>query len=65
MNITVVIWFDNEVVGKYSYEPHETVPLPTVGESVVNPLTDGLVIKVERRVFEYQLHSIRVSLFCS
>jgi len=51
-DIDVAIMIDDEVVGTILYESPINVPIPNVGEAVVNPQTDGLVVKVRRRIFE-------------
>jgi hypothetical protein len=52
MTIDVAVLIDDEVVGTIRYESPVSVPIPDVGEAVVNPQTDGLVVKVCRRIFE-------------
>jgi len=55
---------DDELVGIIRYESPVNVPIPNIGEAVVNPKTDGLVVKVSRRIFEYRQDYIRVTLDC-
>jgi galactokinase/mevalonate kinase-like predicted kinase len=64
MTIDVAIRIDEEFVATERYESSVSVPIPEVGESIVNPQTDGLVVKVARRIFEYRKDYIQVTLDC-
>jgi hypothetical protein len=65
MTIDIAIRINNEWVGPLCrYESPMSVPIPNVGEEIVNPNTDGLVVKVTRRIFEYRQDCIRVTLDC-
>ena len=65
MNMDVAIRIDDEFVGTVRYESNVHVPIPNVGEAVVNPQTDGLVVKVCRRIFEYRQDYILIVLDCA
>lgn len=62
MKAAVSIRIDEELVQTVEYD--STVPIPDVGEEVVNPQTDGLVVKVLRRTFEYREGAVRITLDC-
>jgi len=64
MTIDIALMIDDELVGIIRYESPVNVPIPNIGEAVVNPKTDGLVVKVSRRIFEYRQDYIRVTLDC-
>jgi len=65
MTIDISLRIDDEFVQTIRYESPVSVPIPNVGEVVVNPQTDGLVVKVTRRIFEYGQDYIRVTLDCT
>ena len=64
MIIEISIMIEEEIVRTLTYES-TNVPIPNVGESVVNPRTDGLVVKVQRRIFDYGEKRVLVTLDCS
>jgi hypothetical protein len=41
------------------------VPIPNVGETVVHPRSDGTIVTVQRRTFEYGDNRLRVTLDCA
>ena len=65
MTIDIALRIDDEFVETIRYELTINVPIPNVGEAVVNPRTDGLVVKVSRRIFEYRQDYILVTLDCA
>ena len=65
MTVDIALMIDDELVGTIRYESPFNVPIPNIGEAVVNPQTDGLVVKVSRRIFEYSQDYIRVTLDCT
>lgn len=64
MTIDISIMIDDEFVQTIRYESTVNVPIPSIGEAVINPKTDGLVVKVVYRIFEYKKDYIRVTLNC-
>ena len=64
MTIDIAIRIAEEFVATVRYESSINVPIPNVGEVVVNPKTDGLVVKVSRRIFQYRKDYISVTLDC-
>jgi len=58
------LMIDEEVVRTVAYESPSLVPIPNVGDPVVNPRTDGLVVTVRRRIFDYLEGRVRVTLDC-
>jgi hypothetical protein len=64
MTIDISIRINDEFVETVSYNSPANVPIPNVGEAVINPKTDGLVVKVVYRIFEYAKDHIRVTLDC-
>jgi hypothetical protein len=65
MTIEIALMIDDKFVETLHYESAVNVPIPNIGEAVVNPQTDGLVVKVCRRIFEYKQDYIRVTLDCA
>jgi hypothetical protein len=41
------------------------VAIPNVGEAVVHPRSDGTIVTVQRRTFEYGDNRLRVTLECA
>jgi hypothetical protein len=62
MDIELSIRIDGVFMQMTEYDG--AVPIPNVGEDIVNPQTDGLVVKVQRRIFEYRPGVIRITLDC-
>lgn len=64
MTIDISIRIDGEFVQTVGYESSVSVPIPGIGEAVINPKTDGLAVKVVHRIFEYTGDRIHVTLDC-
>jgi len=41
------------------------VPIPNVGETIAHPRSDGTILTVQRRTFEYGDNRLRVTLDCT
>lgn len=65
MTIDVALIIDKELVETIRYESPVNVPIPNIGDAVVNPQTDGLAVEVCRRIFKYSQDYIRITLDCA
>lgn len=64
MTIAIQVSVDDRTVLFREYQSTEVVPIPEVGEFVVHPETDGLIVKVKTRLFDYREGRIIVTLDC-
>ncbi len=63
MTIEIALMIDDLLVQTNRYES-AIVPIPNIGEAIINPQTDGLAVKVRRRIFDYGKDHIRITLDC-
>jgi hypothetical protein len=64
LTTVIQIRIDGEVVGVTEYESVGTVPIPELGDFVLNPNTNDLAVAVVARMFDYREGRIIATLDC-
>jgi hypothetical protein len=64
MGVHVEIMVAKRVVGSAEYDDDANVPIPNIGDIVINPQTAGQGATVRRRIFNYEDDDIHITLDC-
>lgn len=65
MTIKVLIRANDQLLRTFTFTHTTSVPVPEVGESVLNPKDDAQSLHVDRREFEYGTDRLKITLFCT
>lgn len=65
MTIKVLIRSNDQLLRTFTFTHTTSVPVPEVGESVINPKDDTQSLHVDRREFEYGTDRMKITLFCT
>ena len=65
MTIKVIIRVNDQLLRTFTFTQTTSVPVPGVGEMVMNPKDEGVSLKVDQRQFEYGTNRLMITLFCS
>lgn len=65
MTIKVLIRANDQLLRTFTFTHTTNVPVPQVGETVMNPKDEGESLKVDQRQFEYGTDRLKITLFCS
>lgn len=63
MTTKITVKVNQELVRTFTYTA--AVPIPELGETVVHPKSDGSIIQVQKRTFEYGEDRLKVILDCA
>lgn len=65
MTIKVLIRANDQLLRTFTFTHTTSVPVPQVGEMVMNPKDEGESLKVDQRQFEYGTDRLKITLVCS
>ena len=65
MTIKVLIRAQDQLLRTFTFTHTTNVPVPVVGETVMNPKDEKESLKVNERQFEYGSDRLKITLFCS
>lgn len=65
MTIKVLIRMHDQPLRTFTFTHTTNVPVPVVGETVMNPKDEGESLRVSERQFEYGTDRLKITLFCT
>lgn len=65
MTIKVLIRAQDQLLRTFTFTHTTNVPVPVVGETVMNPKDERESLKVNERQFEYGSDRLKITLFCT
>ena len=55
----------DQLLRTFTFTHTTNVPVPVVGETVMNPKDEGESLRVSERQFEYGTDRLKITLFCT
>lgn len=65
MTIKVLIRAQDQLLRTFTFTQTTNVPVPVVGETVMNPKDEKQSLTVNERQFEYGSDRLKITLFCA
>lgn len=65
MTIKVLIRAHDQLLRTFTFTHTTNVPVPVVGETVMNPKDEAQSLRVNERQFEYGTDRLKITLFCT